>query len=1226
MIMEILKSENLLTYILIVIGVIGIILAYWQVVYNRRADKRQRHSSSKKYQDFPYKKINVDDLAKEIGALSTESEKLEQYVERDRLKDQFGPELIPKSRMILFYGQSGVGKTREAIELIQRLDKKVKKRNVYFASRIVEIPFGFPHDKNRNNIVLFIDDIIVSSESIFHKKENDLDKEYPTLSQRLQETINLFVKFSGSQIDVIITAKTTEYEAFKNELFDSELLNEFEIIELEEMKGSEKKSYIMNLALALDYKCIEEKIIDSLSYASRESLAEIYDFFIIRKCEGKHCINEVDVEDFKNKNRIEWKREIYPHLKSNEKLVLEAISKLVQFSIPTYYSLIIELAANLKKKDDGIKILSRRKQKIKKAINGLDKRWLKVVSNYINCHESRLSLKKPDDISLKNDLEVLSQFIFLQSDKRYIRRNLYYIMMGLARSLFQYGMYNESLKANDKVLSLGIKDLPINPEKAKSEVLFRKGYIYSILGREYWLNAENLYKKSIELDNQNLFVKHALANLYRKSEKFSDSLRILNEILDKDEKNIMAYKTKLEILIETEVDHLEAFKTYRAIKKTLKKYYFPLKTTLLVEFVCLRFSILAGEILREQGKHRKANKRFNRTLQSFEELIHKIPPEEKELEAIVRNAYGCFLYDNLGKTDNAINQLEKARKAFPKSLHNLHKLANIYIDESEMRADMKEEYLHEAKHILENILNIDLSHYHARLSLAKLEAISIEWDKLDESIFWQKVIEIYKKYEDAIAPKIASYPNFHNSIAYHNQGIFLWHIESVIHKRGLKSSKPSYIPTADASFCNSITIAEGFIDKTSLRIKNHLILAYFTLGSYYVTLATDSRELVRKGQELVRRAVDLSRQSGSNFSFYSQNSFIESYVAKLFLTMGKYEEAEELLKSAVSKLESNWKAWWWLGRIYERYNDFDKAINCYEKSAEGQNSPGLYGQLKDIVENWMKKGHFPDDLKKLLYYSKKAYELDPKGELNPKNVSDYGFILYKIGKDKKHGVTLLDAKNLLLFAHKKYFDSGLINESNFPLWYAGECREELLDNIDTRTLKYYIESIALEDSPIGCHRLQDKIKCFDEPEVAIGILIDVINCYPHIDYLYSILVDCCCTPIWYRQDNNTIKDSLMSEIEECAIRNMDYPMGEKMYAIILQKNGDNIKALRYLEKYKNTKDTYLLKALMECYASASVGKKTHAKEIYIELMSLIEDPEEKRKLKYRAIELGLDTY
>jgi len=1088
---------------------------------------------------FPFDIVSTEKLIETLLP-----EKIEEYIEREQLKTELGQDLIPESQLILIHGLSGVGKTREAVEIVRRqnsiLGLNLEEENIYFARGTVEVPTGLERGYPFRNIVLFIDDIRMGL-TIKDEIEEDKKRLEP-VSERLKGAIDFF-KENCELRKVIVTMLTEEYEKLKRESLGSRLLGEFLVIELREMPLTEKVSYIEKLANTFSL-AIEEPIKRSFAEASDESLTKLYLFFRYLQSQDKKCVEAEDVEEFKKRSKIIWKQ-TYNSFALEEKLIFDALTKLYQFSIPSLSYVVMELCVFIK---PGFKPLTR--WRLRKALKNLDGKWLKVKESKVYCPESRLFLKSAEDPALQKDLQLVGKAIEKLSRKGKYEKDIYYLLMPLARALHEYEMYEWSIRLNDRVLELPFKALPISPEKVKSAALFHKGHSYYCLGRKYWNLAKGCYEQSIQVYDQNFFAKHALATLYWKQANLPEALKYLNEIITANEKDLLAYKTKLEILMDSGIDLSEAMKTYRDINRLLRDKSIPLKVALSAEFACVRFSVKMGEFLQEAGEIGKAEKRFAKAINQYETLINKIPPQEKELEAVVRNAYGCFLYDILHKPDNAIIQLERAYEAWSKHTHTLHKLASVYLEEAEIRVNERDNYVSKAKELLNKLLTVDQHHYPARLSIARLEGRSIDWNNVDESEFWEEVSKIYRRYQEALEPETNTYPSLHNSIAHHVTGCFLWYIESVAYKRDLLRKRPPSIPSADVEFNKSIAIEEYFKDTPPRYIQDHLILAYYTLGSYLMTVALGSSDIFHKGQALLRKAVSLAKQAGSDFKFSSQNSYAESFVGKLLLSMGEKEEAKTLLKSAVLRYDKNWRAWWWLGRIHEIDKEFPDAIKCFERSSEGQASPGLYGQLRSIVQDWMDEGKIAPDIGLKLKYSQRAYELDPHGNLNPKNLSDYGFDLYQKGKETGDRSTLEEAKKVLLLAYKKYIEANLTEEANFPLWYAGECLELLNGRIDEEALRYYIESAILEDLPLSYAKLQRKVEDYGRYEEAIKCFIDMIDRYPDKESLYTTMISSCCSPIW--NSGQTLSASSVAKIEACGKRHLEYPAASKMIGIVLQ--------------------------------------------------------------------------
>ncbi len=1167
------------------LGVIIAIIALILTSIYRIIDRRRQLRLASTQKPFPYTLISGKGLIKELplksGILSATVGKIEPYVEKENLRNRFGANLVPNSRRLLLYGPSGVGKTREAVEIILRLNN-LNPRNCYFAKRSINIPSELsPLDPFRN-IVLFVDDLVVSSEKTVHHEEDNINKDLPTIADRLKETIRFFENIGGKggQIDVIITMLTEEYQVLKDE--SSEIIEQFLVLDMEEATAEEKATYIKNVAYCFGFKSLLEIQIQDLVSASRESFGEIYNFFAILKDIGKNEIDDKDVVDFKNKLRTIWTRDIYPSLTYNQKLLFQALSKLERYSIPIFQDVVEELYLFI---HGGYWLFTR--TIFKKAISKLDKRWLRLARNEIYCHESRLFLDEHELSKSKEDLQVLSKVFESLGQKKKYENYFYQLMEPLAHALHKHDMYLEAIKFYDRIIELPIRVLPNNSEVVKSSCMFYKGHAYYSLGKEFWKIARECYENSIAHNAQNLYAKHALATLYNKQGLLDKAIELLNEITQADSEDILAFKTKLEILSYAG-NFKEAKQTYRDIYRLLDKGNLPKKNSLSAEFALVRFSSTYGELLRQQEEPEKAEKRFNKTIAHYENLINRISPELRELKAIVMNAYSCFLYDVLERTDSAIVQLEKANQIVPHHTHTLHKLASIYIEESDVRTMEKQQYLQKAKVYLKMLLDIDPFHNLGKLSLVKLNSQSIVWDNLSEKEFWKKVSESYEEYCTTIEPENALVPSKHNSVVHHTLGCFLWRVEAESYKKRL-TSKPQSIPSVIAEFTESIKIEQAFRESLPTNIRDHLILAYFTLGAYYMTVPNRTTKMMDEGQIHISHAVMMAREANNNHVFYAKNSYVESFVGKVLLNMGEEDHAKNYFKSATKKYEKNWRAWWFLGRIYEHEKKWDNALECFEKSAEGQKSPELFGALRSIIGWWIKEKGAPNDLSnKKFNYSKRAYELDPEGTLNPKNLSDYGYDLYKIGKSHYNVKQLEEAKDLLYRAYEKYLETGPKFDANFPIWYAGESIQALHNQIDQESLMCFLKGASIKGTAEIYAQLRYKIREY-------------------------------CLPFW--KFGKTINDDVVSEIKSCLENHPEHIEVNATLGLVLQRNRNNEMALPYLEKIKATKDTAALRALMDCYIA--LGRKPDAENISRELYFLLSNSEQK-KLKRHASNKNLN--
>ena len=930
---------------------------------------------------FPYDLVAIKEIPKKLRISSSLHGNLEEYVPRKALEKELGEDLVPQSRKILIYGSEGVGKSREAFEIIKRLNDD-KPRNVYLGvNQEVVVPTKHPSERD---VVLFIDDLVMPE--THYGKDGEKIREH-TLSQSIQKCIQVF---EGVEVvDVIFTLRSDRYQAVKGELSDVLEYYNFKIIKLDALSTSEKADYIKNLVKKFEFPLLTDDCIKALIKASRDSLEEIYEFFKLKKDEKKPSIEEKDLEEGFRKYVKRRRSDKYRELSKNEKIVLNALSNLERFSVPCATYLVIKLSKSISKYQEAPKRSKPDSEdKFANAIKKLKKRKIiEIIEDKIESDEYFLQLAY-EDAQFQNDPLLVIQIIDSISKEKMLprsllkvcsllgvskihplfkklkyRKELYLILTPFTEALYKNGRYKEANRFQDHIINLPDKYLP-DPKKVRSDVLFHKGYAYYSQGRKYWNNAKDCYRESLKLDDQNLFAKHALATLYRRQNKLSKALSLLNEIIEANEEDILAYRTKLEIQMDADIGLKEAKETYIDIEKILENETHLFTTDILsLKFVCARFLAKEGESLR--GKEaEKAEKKIQEAKELFENIINEIPSEEHNFETIVRNAYGCFLYDTIDK-EQGITQLVKAHEVWPKHNHTRHKLATAYIEKGRnLKGKESLHYFEKAKNYLEEILDSDPDYYAAKRALADLEGKIIDWDKLAESVergelmeseFWGKVSNIYNKYQDALLK-----PNggkLHNAIVHSNTGFFLSHIESVVHKKNYLKNIPSEIPSADIELLKGIEIEKHFKENPRRSVGKHLIRTYFAIGDYFHKKAIFEREeiskgLSRKGKGFLFKGMSLSAELGEPITYPFANSYAESYLAKMLYDNGKPEEAKEHLKNAVEKYGKNGRALWLLARIHEEDNELEEAIKCYKKKAAIKKGARDESILKKKIRNF----------------------------------------------------------------------------------------------------------------------------------------------------------------------------------------------------------------------------------------------------------------------------------
>jgi Tfp pilus assembly protein PilF len=1088
--------------------------------------KRQEQQALKERYPLRIENLSIEELKARLLKSAESYIKDDEREEFCQVKSYITSKRPP--RYILIYGSEGVGKTREAIEIIERLEKsEPEEKNIYLVQSL-----GFPTvGPIKGNAVLLFDDLCISKGVPVIPDEEKL---LPSPTEFIEMIIDFFEK-SPSLNSVIITMTTKEHILLKR--LSPTLFNKFKIIiECKELSFQSKCFLIGHRAKSLKLN-ISETLIKKFAEVPIKGSIKAIERFLFEKSRYKTVLDLEDFEEYRARS-LNMKEELLEDLRQrnkNESLLFDILSQFYQFSIPAFMDIVEKIWCS----KVGRFFLKRRK--FKEILEKYDGQGLRIKEKRIYPDDFWLSLKAPDDLSLKNDLKELAKsFESLMEERNYEN---YLLFSPLSHELHKHGLYGEAIKFYDYILNLPEGAFPqnINLKKLKSNYLFYKGHAYYSLGKKFWNKAENCYRESIKLNELNLFAKHALATLLWKRGDFVGALKFLNEITDTNKRDLLAYKTKLDIYTDIgDTDSEGAKKTYKEIEDLIKNNSsFSQELIFSTKLALTRFLAKKGEILKEQGKSKEAEDHFNKVaIPQFESLISEIPPELNELKAIVKNAYGCLLYDVLEKIDDGTTQLEGAYEIFPKHKHTLHKLVTIYIKKGEENPVEKEKYWKKARTYLTELLDIDKEYPQALRSKAELDGKDIDWGgraksveqgNLSKSEFWQEVYEIFKEYQDALEKEEAEYPSLHNGIVHHSAGWFLWNIEMKA-KKFIQSKSP-LIPSADVEFRKSIEIEQKFKDKDFPReVKKHLLIAYDTLSSYLQMTGRFRKDpnMVKKSYFYSNKTIELSNKW--KIKFHSENSYNESYIAKLLLDEGEVDEAIERFKRAIAICPNNLMAWFGLEESYEKKGNYRDALQCLENIAKIKNRPDTYGTIRNTAKRWMKEGKIPKDMRLLHSYSKKAYELDPTGAIDSRNVSDYAYDNLKIGKIEGNEALLKEGKRLYM---------GLIKQTL--------CR--------------------IDENP-------------DE------------------EFLYTLILRSYCPPIW--KSGQKLDNEIMMEIENCAKRRSN-PFANKMAGITLQRNGECSKALPYLEKAP--KDVFVLKSLMKCYEA--LGKREKVEEVAKELANLL---------------------
>ena len=307
-----------------------------------------------KRRDFPFRRIEARNI---LGQVSSFPEIETSYIPRADHQEESNLKSLSGQSNILLVGRMGVGKTREATQLIALMDMPsgqvlVLKPEKTLLGTSFEWPTDIPLHQRR--VVLLLDNLNdfelydENSDEAFQLKSN------PSGFERvLMHLIKVFTeKCDDFRVIATLRLETEEWRTIEKRS-EVDPWNRFNIHKL----TPRTKPEAMNFTTAL---VAQIKNID-LDYGAKQLLANrfdgtfasIRDFLRIKKTMAKSgnpgvLLNRHDVEDFIGKYPEDWetrfyKRKIEPNAAA--KAIFEALGIVTKAHIPPYEKVVIGLAA-----------------------------------------------------------------------------------------------------------------------------------------------------------------------------------------------------------------------------------------------------------------------------------------------------------------------------------------------------------------------------------------------------------------------------------------------------------------------------------------------------------------------------------------------------------------------------------------------------------------------------------------------------------------------------------------------------------------------------------------------------------------------------------------------------------------------------------------------------------------------------------------------------------------
>jgi tetratricopeptide (TPR) repeat protein len=1036
------QSERIAFVSTAVLAVIGLLPVLRSLYRNRKKQSRD---------PFPYRILSsADKLYSELGI---PGDRLQTYIERKQIVEAWGISLIPNSNKLLLFGNPGVGKSREAIELIKRLSRADKPKIVYRQGEALRPTESSPDLANR--VVLYIDDVKLELATKIEQSEEDFSDE--RVGKELQATVRFFEKEYPSLI-VILTMPKLQFEALK--LARPRFVDEFQVIEIAEMEQEERHKCASEQAKKLGPKAADPRAFDVLAANEIQPLLCIYDFFNTLRDQGKNEFSLQDVQSYCDVWKAGRKNAFESNLRQhqpNSVLVLNAVSCLTDFEIEAKELIVRHLFMRMNPR---VSMFTRKRRQFDRALKYLSKRCLTISNNdVVKIGGHPFSSRNAKDSSRRKDLVMLVDVARDLHSHSFFRRgevdvaDAVEFLNKLTKRLNNNRLRRDALEVAQLARSLAPND---------TRALFQVGM--TLLGMGQKRDAEVWFRRALSAGPEPKYashISHKLAKLCLKDGRRDEALALLDRSYTADPNDLLTLALKLDTLRESDIFSKSAIGTYRMIQEGVERADGELSNRLSAEFACVRFCVEYKE------QKRKPARPLLRLTRRIRPIIDAAPVEARKRAVLA------------------------------------HRLAVLCFDQAKVDEKNKGLYLSESQLCLEHAILIDPLYV---LKWAQVQNFQIDWKVVADSDYWSEATRVLDMYHQALRSGEDRFSKLHNAKVHHAAGCFLWHVEMEAYKRQLE--KPEGYVSAKDEFERSIEIEHEFEGTVSQDMREHLTLAYFSLGDYLMTVGGRDAEQRLKARQCISRSFKLTRPGKTGFDFTSENSYVETYVGQLFLEAKELAIAKTHLRNAVEKPIKNEKAWRLLGDIAENERDWNGALSYFEAGADLKKSAHSYSNIRNKRQIFVNAGLLENDLGANLRLSRKAYALDPEGEHHINNILDCAYDERRLAAANGDKEGFARAKDLLVKASLRIKLTRDLFKVSSVLWDAGECAEAYRGAVDEDSMRLYLDSVKLQVSVDRLYRLVRKLERM-LPEQAVHWFMTAVSEGIRGDYIPLELANYC---------------------------------------------------------------------------------------------------------------------
>ena len=333
----------------------------------------------------------------------------------------------------------------------------------------------------------------------------------------------------------------------------------------------------------------------------------------------------------------------------------------------------------------------------------------------------------------------------------------------------------------------------------------------------------------------------------------------------------------------------------------------------------------------------------------------------------------------------------------------------------------------------------------------------------------------------------------------------------------------------------------------------------------------------------IKNIFDKIKDLNVSVDSYKQDSIIQSlptvaYVnkAKKLIDERQFDKAEEVLQEALDISNQDSCAYKYLGKIYEMRNNFQDAVNYYEKSAK------LNPQDKEI---WLRLGMCRLNSK---MYDTALDAFEQANKVTPLNTDVY----------TGWGMTLMKLKKYAL-ARDKFITASQISKYNFTAILLSAIMEIRLCDYESAEIKLnFLSKVAPNESSTyeyaNLKLLKSDYKAAEKyAKKSISINKQMLPAYLVLGEIYSIQKDLENTENTFQSaiDNDLESEILHFEWGKAYIRLFEFEKAQKHFELSLQKNCE----------YTNAKiGLALTKAYNSDFTIVDELKEKHGDNVYIQ--------------------------